>query len=255
VDTRPGQAAARSFNVRDLGGHATDSGGAVRRGLVFRAASLHRFGGTGLPALRTVIDLRSPGEIASTGTCAPIGDASVIHAPMLRELWGPQDYDRRVPVEDFLAERYVEMVEVGRDAIGTSLAALAERDALPAVFFCAAGKDRTGVLAAVLMSVLGVADDAIASDYGLSEGPVRELFEWRRANPAPWSEWTHGDNPLIGAPEKAMFSFLEQLREGYGSPGAYARSAGVPDSKIAELRTVLTRPSPGLAPDPSDARD
>jgi protein tyrosine/serine phosphatase len=246
--------ATPSFNARDLGGHPTDLG-VVRRGLVFRAASLHRFGAAALPAVETIIDLRSRGEIARRGLCPPIGDASVIHAPMLHTLWGPADYDPSVPLTDFLAERYVEMVEVGREAIGASLTALAQPGALPAVFFCAAGKDRTGVLAAVLLSVLGVADEAIAADYGLSDGPVRELFAWLRANPAPGSEWAHGDNPLIGAPEAAMLSFLEQLREGYDSPDAYARHAGVPDSTIAELRRVLTGPAPGLALDQSDTGD
>ncbi|MEA2143631.1 MAG: protein-tyrosine phosphatase [Solirubrobacteraceae bacterium] len=230
--------------MRDLGGHPTESGGVVRHGLVFRAASLHRFGGAGLPALATLIDLRSPGEIARGGPCPPIGDASVVYAPILHELWGPTDYDPAVPLANFLAERYVEMAEVGREAIGASLAALADPDALPAAFFCAAGKDRTGVLAAVLLSVLGVADEHIASDYGSSDSPVRDLFAWLRANPAPGSDWAHGDNPLIAAPAAAMLSFLEKLREGYGSPDAYARGAGLSDAAIAELRTTLTRPSP-----------
>jgi protein-tyrosine phosphatase len=233
------------LNLRDLGGKPTRHARRVRAGLVYRAASLHHVNGRssipGIDRLVTVIDLRSPIEIERAGACRRVRPTRVMTAPMLTELWGTGDYDPTTELAPFLAERYLDMLQVGRLAIASSLEILADPASLPAVFFCAAGKDRTGVLAAVLLSLLDVADEEIAADYAMSVQPVRALSEWMRATSAVGpSGLLARDSRLLAAPEEAMLLFLRRMRAIYGSPQTYASSIGVPARTLSSLRRQLT---------------
>ena len=231
------------FNLRDLGGHPVASGGRVRRGAVYRAASVHRFGGDGLPPIRTLIDLRSPSELASEGECPPFHGATVLHHPVLTALWTVPVPDAPEEIAAFLAERYLEMLTVGGAAIAGVIAALAREDRLPAVFFCAAGKDRTGVVAAVLLSLLGVADEAIAADYALSQEPVQTMAErLRRRGDAAGSAMVRASASLLVAPQAAMLLFLERLREQHGSADELMVACGADAATLARLRTRLVVP-------------
>lgn len=140
----------------------------------------------------------------------------------------------------FLADRYLDMLEEGRDALGRALRIIADPHSLPLVFHCAAGKDRTGVLAALTLSVLGVADGIIAQDYGLSRLSAQALAEQWRARNADVADAIDDWPPaFLDSPDEAMCLFLDGLRERYGSTLDYAASVGVDADVLAALRANL----------------
>jgi protein tyrosine/serine phosphatase len=141
---------------------------------------------------------------------------------------------------EFLASRYLEMLDQGASSIISALDTIADADCLPLVFHCSAGKDRTGVLAAVLLSVLGVSDDDIAADYALSRGAMRELADWVRTE-RPESYETMAAQPpaWLDAPPVAMRRFLAKARTTYGSLTEYVIASGFGADGVAALQTTL----------------
>ena len=236
------------FNLRDLGGHATHDGGKVRTGMVFRADGLNRLDDADIEVvrplgLRTVIDLRTDLERTDHGI-APhdaLGSA-IVHLPVIDVLWPSEGADAAHPV-DYLVARYLEMTEgVGAAALAgvVRLLATTDPDACPAVFHCSAGKDRTGVTAAVLLSILGVPDDEIAVDYHHTADAMTDLVAWIRAQverrPDPMA-----DQPdvFLACPPEAMIGFLDSMVDRHGSIVDYVRSVGVTDDEVAGLRSRL----------------
>jgi protein-tyrosine phosphatase len=234
------------FNFRDLGGYETHDGRTVRWGRLFRAddlsrlteADYERFEALGI---RTVIDLRRPFEVDEIGRIPSLGSFTYHHLYLTHPLWPAQivaDTPERIT---FLRERYQEMVLEGGVAIGESLRLIAEPAAAPLVFHCLAGKDRTGIIAALALSLLGVSDEAIADDYHLSEV----------AEPAAWAHFIKDrpDKPadrwrrFTVSPREAMLNLLEDLRVKYSSIEQYAESVGVTEDHIASMRAHLLEAS------------
>jgi hypothetical protein len=213
---------------------------------VYRADGIHRIAGSDLTrvaalGIRTVLDLRTLGELDAHGRVETESlDAMYHHLPLLEEVW-----ERDLPVAeldaiDFLAARYVEMLEWGAPSIRTALTAMSEPERLPLVFHCSAGKDRTGVLAAVFLGLLGVSDDDIAADYALSRAAMRALTEWvRTERPESYEQMSAQPPAFLDAPPLAMQRFLALARVQYGSPADYAASAGVDAEIVDALRSTL----------------
>jgi protein tyrosine/serine phosphatase len=150
---------------------------------------------------------------------------------------GPEDMPR------YLADRYAEMAAGGlngSNAVGPALRLLVRAETAPIVFHCAAGKDRTGVLAALVLSLLGVDDEVIADDYALTAVAERRYWAWRRSQAdAPVEDghlpaWIQ--NPC---PRDAMLLFLRKLRDQHGTVTAYARRTGISEAEISALRAHL----------------
>jgi protein-tyrosine phosphatase len=234
------------FNFRDLGGLETAGGRRVRSGVLFRADTLHRLTADDLDVLRglglrTVIDLRTRSEIDDHGRVALAdGEVAYHHLPMIDEIWadGPDlDADGPVPLPATLGEGYVRMLEYGGPATATAIRLLAGRATLPAVFHCTAGKDRTGVLAALVLGQLGVPDEVIAEDYALTELAVVGTRAWLEAN----------DPGILGrlpdwaweAPAEIMLAFLAQIRAEHGSIPSLLASLGLDRSTLDALAATL----------------
>src|SRR5665213_268919 len=237
---------AEVFNLRDLGGYRGLGGRTVRWGTVYRADGLHR----ALEAdrdqiralgLRTVIDLRSWDEVAAGHvSVTTIGAERFHHLPVLHSLDETLGSAAVTDPEETLALTYRRMLEDGSLAVALALRVMADPSSHPLVFHCAAGKDRTGVLAAVLLSVLGVDDATIAQDYVLSapavERMVHRLMSTADAGGAEVPvipEW------LLSAPAGAITRTLDDLRRRYGSVEAYCLGAGVTVETMATLRRLL----------------
>jgi hypothetical protein len=146
---------AGALNFRDLGGYHTVDGRRTRSGLVYRSNSLQELTQDDVARLRwdlrvaTVLDLRSPKEIARDGH-GPFMDEGVryINIPVLHER---NDSGRPGAIAHGLVERYLSYLRAGGDNVVEALRTIAEDDVLPVVFHCSAGKDRTGVFAALLL--------------------------------------------------------------------------------------------------------
>ncbi len=231
-----------AFNIRDIGGYPTSSGHTVRCGLVYRADGLHRVPAGGASALdhlgwRTVIDLRTAGEVAAGMFRS--GGAEVINLPILRATWGVPETSDIEPVR-FLSEHYLQMLDEGAAAIAAAFAILGSPVRMPAVFHCSAGKDRTGVLAALVLSVLGVPDEVVAADYHLSAPAVEQLVAWLTATrPDLSEEMSRQPKALLSCPPEAMQRFLGAIRQRYSSVEGYLLGIGVRPDTVQQLRHGL----------------
>lgn len=239
-------------NVRDLGGYRASDGRTVRWGVVYRTDALGRAGAwpgdverLRRLGLRSVIDLRTEAELRAL---PPLDlatlEAEWHHHPVLSRTWGETGAvplgESREAVSTFLAARYVEMLSEGAGAIGSTLALLSEPDALPLAFGCAVGKDRTGVVAAIVLALLGVDDATIAHDYGLSRLAMAEL-QRRLAATDPDAHRRLITQPAayLDAPPSAIRQMLAVLRGHWGSVESYADSLFVDSVAVGRLRRAL----------------
>ena len=157
--------AARNF--RDLGGHPTSTGRRVRKGLVYRSSHLAEVppeSPISQLKLRTLITLQSRAEVKHLGAPQPAGRRGVRweHIPM-GDAWFNNEGYTRIASEP--GREHLALVMHFRDDWRRFFKLLAERDVYPLLFHCSAGRDRTGVGAAMLLSMLGVERDRIVADF------------------------------------------------------------------------------------------
>ena len=121
---------------------------------------------------------------------------------------------------------------------------LADRDNLPAVFHCTAGKDRTGMVAALVLFLVGVPDEVIVDDYTLTDDRMHLVMERIEAtNALPQATVPLGAG-VWRAEATSMETFLAALRTDYGSADGWARAAGITAATLTSLQTVLVAASP-----------
>ena len=153
------------------------------------------------------------------------------HLPIVDKTWDHDDAPEYERDEDFLIWAYEEMLTVGAPRFAKAFEVLAGPNALPAVFHCAAGKDRTGLLAALLLGSLGVSQADILADYALTVEGMARFREWAARE---WPEWTKRMASIppaySAALPEAMGHILDGLRAEHGSIRAYVRSIGVTES-------------------------
>ncbi|MER5462300.1 tyrosine-protein phosphatase [Streptomyces sp. NPDC002668] len=232
----------RLHNFRDLGGYSTADGRTVRWGRLYRSDSLAKLGGADLDrflALKvsTVIDLRYPWEIEARGRVPDREGLSYVNLSVEHRPYDQAAIDPAVDPWRFLADRYAEVALDGAKELRQALEVIASNTSGPLVFHCASGKDRTGLLAALVLALAGVTEDDIAADFALTELATERLIaDWRAANPERTLTW-----PGYGrAPEEIMRLFLADLAATYGSVYDYAvRHLGADDRLIAQLRARL----------------
>jgi protein tyrosine/serine phosphatase len=236
-------APATVFNFRDLGGAPTDDGRCVHYGRLYRSDSLHRITETECGQLcalgvRTVLDLRRPYEIERDGRIRDTAGLAYFNLHPVHREWNPARYDPADGPARFLAARYLDMADEGAAGFGDALRLIADPRHAPVVMHCFAGKDRTGVLAALVLSLLGVPDPHIAADYALSERAQASLSAQILADSG---ETTRFEPPLafVVCPPEAIMMFLTGLRQRYGSVRGFAGHAGVSEEHLASLRAHL----------------
>lgn len=232
------------FNVRDLGGLRTIDDRTVRRRLLFRADGVQRLRDDDLEVaralgLRTVIDLRTAGEITRGGQfpvdLCPVAWHSL---PMLQRMWSEDDLVATSGAADFLRDRYLDMLTDGAGSLVEIVRLVAEGQ--PALFHCAAGKDRTGVVAAVLLGLLGVEHDEIVTDYHATAGAMAAFVDWLTLEyPEAIDAMTNQPPEYLEAPPEAMSGFLAAVDERYGSMDGLADHLGIPEVTVSRLRETL----------------
>ncbi|MEM9608457.1 MAG: tyrosine-protein phosphatase [Actinomycetota bacterium] len=235
------------FNFRDLGGHETVDGRKIRTGRVFRADGLHRLQRPDRVVLdelqlRNVIDLRTPAEVEEWGHApSEVTGATVHHLPMIVTTWNREDVDDATDAAAFLAGKYRQMLDEGSTTIATSLRLIADEGQHGVVFHCAAGKDRTGVLAAIVLGLCGVPDDTLAADFGATAPAMERMRAWYYEHHPERREIMAQQPPAFaGCPPEAMHQFLGHLRADFGSIEAYVTDvAGLDSADIDRLRAAL----------------
>jgi protein-tyrosine phosphatase len=237
-------------NFRDLGGYRTHDGRTVAWRRLFRSAALHKMDERDIARLkgeigpRAVIDLRSPNT--------PARDSEAL----LLEKIGARHY--LIPFRPDSASYFKDEVKAHANAthlgeiylnrisekpfgkrLADALEIMAERDNHPLVFHCSAGKDRTGVLAAMVLAALGVVDDDVVEDYTLS-APLMQAIRARMISD-PDTAQVVKEQPALHweASAESMAVFLSLVRREYGSVDGYLTANGGSSSLVDRLKGAL----------------
>ena len=239
-----------TFNLRDLGGIQARDGRRVRHGLLYRGSTL-----AGLDdaqrmlvdafGLRFILDLRARGEAAEAEDYVPEGTAYLRVGGMRMADGSEVDFspsgigkmrDKIQTVgENFMLDLYTSMV-FDNPAVHELVTHFAAQDA-PLYFHCSAGKDRTGVCAAVLLVALGVPDEAIIADFLLTNEYRASIMRNVPAQLPPWVPDADTWAKINGVDEAAMQAVFAAIDQRYKTREAYlAEEFGLDATRLAELR-------------------
>lgn len=231
-------------NVRDLGGYHA-AGKETREGRLVRADNLAKLTPAGRQALldygvRTIIDLRLPAELE-------------VHAPPFRDHPDVQyrslsfidpAVEEPQGVED-IADDYLSMLDRFGERVACVLRAIADAPEGAVLFHCHAGKDRTGVIAALLLRLAGVGLEEIGEDYALTDRLLAE-DAWTRAELAEWLESDQAGRAEREAEVErkraraaVMIRVIQGLEDEYDSVEGYLRAGGLSDREIGQVRARL----------------
>ncbi|WP_339948371.1 tyrosine-protein phosphatase [uncultured Albimonas sp.] len=236
---------AGSHNIRDLGGWPAREGEtAFRRAL--RADSLHRLDREGVEALRDlgvalVIDLRRADELAR----APNPFAQGVPGVDYRHLSLFEDLDPTgealgadgAGAPDLLLALYRLALDRRGAAFVETLSLISRSPEGAVLFHCAAGKDRTGLIAAFLLLLAGAEPETVVADYAATGARLPGLLAALRADAE-----AHGQdlNPaLLASDPRTMRALLRHLEDRHGGAETYLRRHGMAEEDLAALRTRL----------------
>lgn len=230
------------FNFRDIGGYPTADGRTVRWGRYFRAGrqdrmteqDLEKIGELGIA---TQIDLRKPGEVLDQGR-GPLEAMGVnYHNIAIIPEGGTDQLSRLVGDTGISGKRYLGYLEFGPESWLRLFEIFARASSQPILLHCTAGKDRTGVSTAFLLSVLGVDRGLIEADYILTNRDVPRQVEFVE-NTVGLPEGMDRDTLMrvAGVPEDAMGDFLDGLAEKWGGPLGYLGNIGISDATLEAVR-------------------
>ena len=229
---------AGAYNIRDLGGYATTDGRTTRWGAMFRADGLHRLSEEDKRLLeergvRTVVDLRHARELeAKRNAFADSDTVEYVHISLLN----PATPGVR-EVRD-LGDLYINLLDGAQGELRLVFETLAAAPGSAALFHCAAGKDRTGVVAGLLLDLAGVPHDVIADDYAMTAACIEPILdELREGRPEGMAREAY-ERYLESEPE-FMLRMLQHLEATYGGAAAYLRAIGVAEADVARLREKL----------------
>ena len=249
-------------NVRDVGGLPTVDGRATRPGVLLRADNLQGLTSgdverlTGELGVRTVLDLRTGREVQDEGP-GPLRATAVTHhhVSLIPEPPGEsarEEIDRAVPhrperagtARNDMTGYYVGYLEDAPANLARALRLLADPGTGTALVHCAAGKDRTGVLVAVALSLAGVRREAVVADYVRSAERIDAVLARLRASATYGPSLTDTTADAIRPVAGSMERFLDHVDREYGGPHGLAISIGVDEEAIARLATRLVGTSP-----------
>ncbi len=226
-------------NFRDLGGYPTAGGRKLRWRVLFRSDALHALSAGDVDRLRDelrmtdIVDLRSTYELSNEGR-GPLEHEPIKfhHNPLFDG--DPSDSERKEAEEMSLGERYLGMMRFGHEKMTNAVRRLARAKG-GAVYHCAAGKDRTGVLSAVMLGALGVSDELIVADYALSGERIDEII-------ARVMSMKGYKDTLLDMPEDTLHAYPESMQEvlagvasEWGSMRDYLVAGGLSEGDLDRL--------------------
>lgn len=232
-----------AYNVRELGGLTTAGGGQTRHRLLFRGDSLDAISARDEDLLfdqlhiGVVIDVRSKQEIAFAKWKEsavryyqiPLADDDDV---------GKQPYGNNTPEE--LAKACLGSLQQGSSAVRATFDVLAASLSaeIPCMVHCAAGRDRTGAIIAVLLAALGVSDNDIALDYVESNRHAHRVAQRLAENPLYANGQAADGKPALASAD-TILRLLALLRARYGTPADFLLESGLAPAALAQLRTAL----------------
>jgi len=234
------------LNVRDLGGHPTEDGGETRYERIIRADSVRGLSDEGWKAVvaagvRTIVDLRTHGELAEDPSAEVPVD--VVHVETIEandEVTAEVEAASQAAPDLASATRdvYLVFLERFRPNFARAISEIAGAPEGAVVVHCMGGKDRTGLIAAMLLRLAGVGHQEIGADYALSEDRLRPRHEAWLAEAATDAERARIER-ISATPAAAMVGVLEELERRYGSVEAYLRAGGAAEQDLEHARRRL----------------
>ena len=239
-----------TFNFRDFGGYASATGKEVRSGVLFRAGSLDRIGEMEAKSLQdslsiqTIIDLRHPDEFKDNPSRGSLVNL-VPHRHSLSVIEASQQLKDNTKSRDITygigqsGPRYFSVLEDGESIWREVIQVLLEPESYPILAHCTAGKDRTGITAALVLDLAGVATETISEDYAMSSASVDQLYDYivdvgRRPEGTP----EDAKSRMI-TKRQYMDDFLSLLYQKYGNAEGYIKNLGFTDSDVSPIREFL----------------
>jgi protein-tyrosine phosphatase len=234
-------------NFRDLGGYPARGGTRLRWRQLFRADGLHHLTDAGVRAFRDelgidhIIDLRSSAELELDGR-GPLAatEARFHHLPLFDGGAAQQDFER--PADWTLADLYFQMLEFAAGPVARVVTTIASSKA-PAVYHCTAGKDRTGVISAVVLGALGVPDEILIADYAATKESLEAIIERLMQSDGYQDMFENLPPDTLHAEPETMIGLLALVRSEYGSMTGYLEKAGVEPHTLADLAARLLEPA------------
>lgn len=236
-----------AYNVRDIGGYETEDGRTTRWQTFLRAdnvSTLPQYSQDTLTSsvgLKTVIDLRRQVEIDGQP------DNVLGRSPSVRyhnvDIVGDMAFDQieSEKPRDIIHASYRNMLDRRGRKFGEALRVMARPGALPAMYHCMGGQDRTGLISALLLGLVGVPKETIAADYTLTA--EYRIFAYLGPNPeipnADPADYTPEAYRARNCPPEVMLDTLEYIDDRHGGIEAFVRSTGLTDDDIAALRAAL----------------
>lgn len=233
-------AVAGAYNIRDLGGYRTPNGETAWR-RILRSDGLHRIDAEGVSMLVeagvvTVIDLRHDTECATQPNPLAGHDAVRYHNVSLFADLAPTGTSSG----DVLLDLYIKALDERGAAIAQVLTLIAEAQDGAVLFHCTAGKDRTGIIAALLLALAGVETTLILEDYALTATMIAPMVEELIAGARERGVDPEAFMPLLAAEPVTMERTIAHIQANYGSVEAYLAGIGLSGETVAKLKNRLS---------------
>ncbi len=225
------------YNFRDLGGYRAADRRGVRRGLLFRSDALHHLTDADVArvrdelGVRAIVDVRSTREIRYEAW-SPLAQPPVRyhHVPLFSD--NQSDQPEEIP-ED-LGHRYFMILRSAARPLARVIELIA-KEKEPTVFHCAAGKDRTGLISALILSLLGVDEEDVVEDYVATSRNLERIIARLRESPSYEAIFTELPPETLHAEAETMRSLLARVRAEFGSMSGYAEAVGIGAETRAQL--------------------
>ena len=241
-----------TFNFRDFGGYTSSDGNEVSSGMLFRSGSIDRVIESEAQriqselSIETIIDLRHPDELQDSDTRGVLVD--LVPTRHMFSIINPQKtlLENRAELDILYGigqsgPRYFALLENSEPIWQQIVQKLIDPDSYPILAHCTAGKDRTGIIAALILDLVGVDQNTISIDYEMSSATVDQLFDYLvEAGRPPEGDVEVAKSRML-APRKNMDDFLMLLHQKYGGAERYIKNLGFSDTDISIIKDFLNR--------------
>lgn len=232
------------LNVRDLGGLPAADGTRIRDGALVRSDYTGRLTAEGRAALiahgvRMIIDIRTPAELEmDPPVFGDEADAEVryLHLPFFSK---DEQFDAELRATNSSAEAYQLFLDRWGESVAAIVTAVARAPEGGVLIHCYSGKDRTGVIVALVLALMGVPDDAIAADYALTDANLRTWYDEILAQTHDPEERRMLETQIFTSFPETMLATLAHLRERYGGAEGYLLQFGVSVEDMGLLHARL----------------
>jgi protein-tyrosine phosphatase len=225
-----------AFNFRDLGGLPTADGRLTRAGRLFRSDTLQALTDADVTHLiqslgvMLVMDLRDADEASEQGR-GLLGRSPLCYVNLPLEA-APAADAAGAGVGRATLDFYLGHLESASSVLPLALQILAVSLARPTVVHCAAGKDRTGLVVALVLGIAGVSDEAIVADYMATARNMPRINERFRTWPRYRDHMAAVHPELYRVQEQPIRAFLRELHQRHGGARGWARRRGIPESLL-----------------------